>query len=269
LFFGDSNTRGYGVDRSLRHTALLERRLRADGFTSWTFVTVTERSDLRAIPAKIEKAVTTHRPTIIVWRCPTGPATYRIAYPRWTRELKGLHRRWFRWQRGRLVDAELDAGDRKERATHDALTDGTFLNELNRWRLLRVPGARPLKNAMAARYGFQVKATCDRYVERLAEIRDAVQLQVDAPVLMIGLIPHDVPGYDDRVRTWRPVLADRFDRPADGSHYLDVFESLRTENGLLLRDGIHLSAVGHRQLADLVVDPLRELMIATPAAATI
>jgi lysophospholipase L1-like esterase len=121
---------------------------------------------------------------------------------------------------------------------------------------------------MATRYGFQVKATCERYVDRLEQIRDAVQLHVDAPMLVIGLIPHDVPGYDDRVRAWRPALTDRFDRPARGSHYLDVFESLRTADGLLLRDGIHLSAAGHQRLADLVLDPLRDLMIATPAAAS-
>src|SRR4051794_38595735 len=105
LFFGDSNTRGYGVGRALRYPALVETALRADG-VDWRFATATTASDFRLIPARLDTAISAFDPAIIVWTCPTGPLAYYVREPEWYRRLRRRFRPWLRRRQERIIAAD-------------------------------------------------------------------------------------------------------------------------------------------------------------------
>ena len=80
LFFGDSNTRGYGVGRERRYTSLVEKALGPTVGSEWRFVVTGTESDFRLISERLERAVATNSPDVVVWQIPTGPCSY---FPRW------------------------------------------------------------------------------------------------------------------------------------------------------------------------------------------
>ena len=74
LFFGDSNTRGYGVGREMRFAAQIEAALAPVVGDRWRFVASGASSDFREIRVRLHGAVAKYQPDVLVWQCPTGPA---------------------------------------------------------------------------------------------------------------------------------------------------------------------------------------------------
>jgi lysophospholipase L1-like esterase len=267
LFFGDSNTRGYGVGRAGRYAALVEAELRADGIGDWQFALEYAVSDFRVIPGRLEAAVATHVPRVIVWQCPTGPASFFVNYPRWIAAPRALYHRLLERLQERYIRADVRADPTRQRSRYDALYEGRYLDTLHRWKPWHVPGALALRRHVARRHGVIAKTTGERYVRRICRLRDATLAQMPASILFLGLLPLSdeyYTGYTQRAKEWGAALAAVLHEPAASRFYLDVHEPL-TRNGterLLLRDGTHLSPEGHRRLAGIVAPRLRELMLA-------
>ncbi len=260
LFFGDSNTRGYGVGRSARYATLANAAL---SDSAWHFQVGHAESDFHAIPGRIANAVTRHRPQIIVWQCPTGPASFFVDYPARIVRLRAAYHQLLGRLEERYVSSEVEDG----RSRYDAVYEGRFLNRVHLWKPWHLPGAMRVRRWLARRYGTIAKTTGDRYVELMCRVRDQVRAKSSAPILFLGLLPMDddyYPGFAQRAHAWGAKLTKVLDAPAAGYHYLDVHPPLTRDGmrGLLLRDGTHLSVDGHRRLAALVIPRLRELMAA-------
>ncbi len=266
LFFGDSNTRGFGVGREHRYAANVEAALSPTMGTRWRFVVSTAVSDLRVIPEHLFGAVTKHRPDILVWQCPTGPLAYFPRYPEWMRPLRAAHEAMFTWQQERNVRREQRRAPADRDSRRDVLYDGHFVDALSRWRPAAWPATRRIYGWAASRYGLIVKATRERYLGFMAEHRDRLRAETDAHLLFIGPVPHSdymYPGYGERVLAWSPDLARLLHRPSEGSVYVDVYERLAAHpRRHLLSDGTHLDSDGHSQLGAIVVSALTPLMCA-------
>src|SRR5262245_50156655 len=94
LFFGDSDTRGYGVGRQARFATLVEAAL-AEQEGGWRCEVAQAPSSFRSFAKRIDAALAKHAPDIVVWQCPTGPAAYVIRYPAWIRAIAAVHNRGF------------------------------------------------------------------------------------------------------------------------------------------------------------------------------
>jgi len=271
LFFGDSNARGYGVGRERRYTVLIEAELRARGESSWRVAFAGASSDFRVIPARLDAAVAKHQPDILAWQLPSGPAVYPIRYPSWLRTLRALYNSFFEWLRERHIRADIARmGGPDRRPRDEAMFEGLYVASLYRWRPASWPITRHANRWLAARYGLAVKATRERYLEIVAHHRERLRAQTGARLLLFGLMPHSddfYPGYCARALAWSRDLADLLDRPAEGSHYLDVSPSLvPITASVVMNDGAHLAAEGHRRVAALLLPRLVELMRACEVA---
>jgi lysophospholipase L1-like esterase len=220
---------------------------------------VTSESDFRVMRPRLEAAITTHRPDLLLCQCPTGPAAYFVRYPPWVRRLRRLYALWFDRLHERRIRAEMT---QRNGARRDALYDGRHLDAVYRWRPAAWPVTRHLNGLLAARYGVTVKATRERYLELMRRQCDRIREQTSAPVLFLGLLPHSdffYPGYRQRAVQSSADLALVLERPAEGFYYLDVLQRLERDGGsdrLLLSDGTHLSRAGHGAIAALVTERL-------------
>lgn len=272
LFFGDSNTRGYGVGRRERFAALIEAQLARTVAASWRVAVAATESDLRVIPERLDLALTRYAPDVLVWQCPTGPAAYFVAYPPWARRARALYALFFERLRERAIRRDVArAGGDARRSRHDALYEGLYVDRLYRWRPASWPGTRYVNGWLAARYGTRVKATCDRYVAFVTEMRDRVHARGCGTILFLGLLPHSdlvYPGYMQRARAWNERLEAALHRAERGDFYLDVtrhFGKTDVEQ-CLLSDGAHLTRAGHRRVAEIVLATLPDLLRARDAA---
>jgi len=258
LFFGDSNTRGYGSGRERRFTTLIAGALPAD----WHVAAAGAYSDFRAIGPRLDAAFAKHRPAIVVWQCPTGPLAYFVQYPPWLRRIRAVYNAFFEWRRERGIQADIRrAGGAAFRTRKDALFDGRYVDALYRWRPASWPITRHANRVLATRYGLFVKATQERYLELIARYRDRIRAQGSAEILMLGPLPHTewmYPGYGARVRACSAALVPLVHDPPRGSAYLDLYEPLSVEGPgrYLLHDGAHLTPEGHARVAELVLPHL-------------
>ena len=266
LFFGDSNTRGYGVGRERRFSSLVERALAPTIGSELRFVLTGTESDFRLIPERLERAVATNHPDIVVWQIPTGPCAYFPRYPRWLRPLRAVYEATFK----RLLERRIrnDAARRggvEESARREALYEGLYLDQAFRWRPSAWPGTRHVNGWLAARYGMEVKATRERYLELVVRYSDRMRAQSDAHQLLLGLLLHSddmFPGFGERALAWSRDLQRLLHQPAHGRSYLELCAPLMQGGAArhLLRDGTHLSAEGHRHVAELVTPVLQSLL---------
>jgi lysophospholipase L1-like esterase len=271
LFFGDSNTRGYGAGRERSFAKVIAGALPAPLAAAWRVASAGADSDFRAIPPRLDAALAKHRPAILVCQCPTGPLAYFVQYPPWLARIRGVYNAFFQWRRERGITADLRRRPPDQRTRREALYDGRYVDTLYRWRPASWPITRHANRILAARYGLVVKATRERYLELMARQRDRIRAQTSAVVLFLGPFPHDesfYPGFGARVRAWSEDLAALLHRPAEGSTYLDVYRPLTVESPgrYLLRDGAHLTAEGHRRVAHLILPTLVALMHEVGAA---
>ena len=261
LFFGDSNTRGYGVGRHDRYAAVAETLLRGDCGDTWQFVVGSSMSDFRVITDRLAAALTKHAPRIVVFQCPTGPASFFVNYPLWVTTPRRAYRRLLDRLREHYVRVEVS---RTQRSRYDVVYDGHYLNRLHLWKPWHLPGLLTVRRWLVRRHGTVAKTTGDRYVELVCRLRDGWLAQTPV-VLFLGLLPSSdeyYPGYAQRAAQWGAGLTTALHQPSASRFYLDVHGPL-TRGGtrqLLLRDGTHLSVEAHRQLAALVVPELRRLM---------
>lgn len=266
LFFGDSNTRGFGVGREARYAALVEADLRrsqeADG--DWRFFVEHALSDFRAIRPRLAAAIAKHEPKILVVQCPTGPACYFVKTPRWLRILRRPLDLWLGRRRENHIAAAMRTDPARYATARQVLYEGPFLDELYRWEPRKWRGLRALNRPLARRYGLEVKVDRARYVALMTDVLERIRAQSRAEVVFLGLIAanEDVyPGYRARAAEWTPTLQAALHRPEAGTRYVDPPRSLGdSTDSLLLRDGTHLSPLGHRQIADLMRPVLSELI---------
>lgn len=270
LFFGDSNTRGYGVGRQQRFAAVLETALAARGHAAWRCVVGHAPSDFRSFARRLDYPMETFVPDILVWQCPTGPAAYFVRYPEWITRLATFHNRWFNWRRARYIRADMRAGG-EGRTRREALYEGRYLNRLYGLRPARWPGIRQARRLLAARYGTRVKATRERYLELASAARDQLRARTGAPILFLGLFPHSdesFPGYTARIAEWNGYLARLLHQPDAGLLFLDVANGLHPgSDQLLFSDGMHLSIEAHRRVAEIIL-PIVIRLIDTVETAT-
>jgi lysophospholipase L1-like esterase len=266
LFFGDSNTRGYGVGREHRFVSRIEKTLAPVIGSEWRFVVAGTESDFRMIPERLEKAVATNHPHIVVWQIPTGPCTYFPRYPRWLRPARAVYEAAFkRWLEHRVRRDVARRGGEAESARREALYEGLYLDQAFRWRPSSWPVTRRVNGWLAARYGTEVKATRERYFELVVRYSDRVRAQSGAPQLLLGLLLHSddmFPGYGERALAWSRDLHELLHEPARGRYYVELCAPLM-QGGVarhLLRDGTHLSPEGHQRVAELVTPALQSLL---------
>lgn len=265
LFFGDSNTRGFGLMPQHRYAAVLERSLEGVPAGQWQFVVVAAASDLRTMGGKLEAALTRHRPDVLVVQCPTGPASYFIKYPPWLNLLRSLPARHLRWRKERAIAAELEEDQTHRRTRRDVLLDGHYVDSVYRFRLGKWAALRALREAAGRRYGVVVKATGARYLERMLQMRAMARAAVEGPILFFGLLPVSdslYPGYHQRAREWNAELAKHLPDSAQRCSYVDVMEPLAAlpSGDLLLSDESHFNVDGHRRIAALLLPELRRLI---------
>lgn len=272
LFFGDSNTRGYGVGRQRRYAALVEAALAPVLGSTWSFAVSSAESDFHAIAERLGAAMAKHHPRILVWQLPTGPAAYFIRYPAWLQWIRDLFEVAF--ERGRELAMKRDiarGGGETRRPSREALYEGLYIDRLYRWRPSSWPLVRRANGALAARYGLTVKATRERYLELAGRSRDHLRQRSGLTILFVGLLPHSdfmYPGYGDRAVSWNADLRRLLHRPEQGCSFLDLFAPvIQGDRGaFLLHDGTHLSIAGHQRIAELVVPPLLDLLRACNGA---
>jgi lysophospholipase L1-like esterase len=271
LFFGDSNTRGYGVGREHRFAAVLEAALAGQGNAAWQWPVVHAPSDFRSFARRLDYALETYPPDILVWQCPSGPAAYFVRYPEWIKRVATLHNRGFEWLRERYIGADIRAGG-EGRTRREALYEGRYLNRLYGLRPSTWLGVRQARRLLVARYGTEVKATRERYLELAGDARDQLRARTRAPILFLGFFPHSdelFPGYTARVTEWNEHLAQLLDHPDDGFFFLDVLRVLNRPGAgaVLLSDGMHLSVEGHRRAAEVILPTVTQLMRALDSSA--
>ena len=253
LFFGDSNTRGYGVGRERRFASLVARAIDEAAPGEWTAAVAHAESDFRAFRPRLEGALDRHATRLLVLQCPTGPASWFVAVPPWLRRARRPLERLLEWREQRLVARELRRHPDRYPSTHDARYDGLYLDHLYRLEPRKWWGLRNLNEPLARRYGLEVKATLERYLDRMLDLRSRVRAKTDAEIVCLGLLSADeriYPGYRARVAEWTRSLAAALDDPAARSSFVDPTVALGwNRDEILLRDGTHLSAEGHRRVA--------------------
>lgn len=265
LFFGTSNTRGFGVLPEHRYAAVLERSLQCTLDGRWQFVVATSPGDLGVFGEKLAAALTRHRPDLVVVQCPTSPASYSINYPRWLNALRGLHARRLRWHKERAIAAEIDGDPSRQRTRRDALREGLYLDPVYSLRLGRWAAVRRLRAAAVRRYGLIVNMTGEQYVDSILRLRRTVRASTQAPTLFWGLLPLSenlYPGYHQRARDWSSELAKHVPDEARRCYFVDVMGALAAVSSreLLLNDETHLSISGHGRVADVLLPELRCLI---------
>jgi lysophospholipase L1-like esterase len=263
LFFGDSNTRGYGVGPAHRYAAHVEAAL-APTTEDWRFIVRSAHSDFHAIAARLHDAIAQHCPDVLVWQLPTGPAAYSVRYPWWLRPARSAYSTVFRWRREWGIRRQIARAPSADDARRHVLSEGRFVDALYGWRPARWPGTRHVNGWLAARYGLFVKATGERYLELVERHRDRVRAASNARLLFIGPVPHNddmYPGFGERVTAWSEDLARLLHHPAKGSIYVDAYRPLAAHpDRHLIGDGCHLTPAGHLRLSTLVVPALVPLM---------
>ncbi len=275
LFFGDSNTRGYGVGRDSRYAALVETAMPDAVETGWRFQTATTASDFRLIATRLDTAIAAYRPAIIVWTCPTGPLAYYVREPQWYKRLRKRFRRRLHARQERIIQDDIARGGGEDtRPRREAVYEGRYLDELYRGMPRNWPGMRWLRPLFAARYGTIVKATEGQYYELMRRHRERVRRATDATLLFCSVFPHSeyaYPGFNARASAWNAGLSRLLHEPGTGSTFVDVYGPLtrRRPHEHLLRDGMHLSSHGHRIVADVLVPEIRALMRAYDARAVV
>jgi hypothetical protein len=190
LFFGDSNTRGFGAGIEARFPALLETALAPTLNSPWRFAVGHSVSDFHVFPERLDAALAKHPPDVVVLQCPTGPATFWINYPLWIRWLNSVSGWTFKRLQERYIRAYSRDGSRDPEARRDALMEGKFVDPLYRWNLAQWNGPRQIRRWFAKRYGVIVKASGPRYVQLMCRLRDRLPSQSRAKVLILGLLPH-------------------------------------------------------------------------------
>jgi lysophospholipase L1-like esterase len=266
LFFGDSNTRGYGVGPERRYTTLVETTLRASAGDGWEFVTRSALSDFRVIGSKLHEVVEQHRPDVLVWQLPTGPAAYFVSYPWWLRPLRRAYAALFRARKEWSITRQMQrkGGPDADDTRRTVESEGLYLNSVYRWRPAAWPITRHANEILAARYGLITKATRERYLQLVTRHRDRVREVMDGPILFVGFLPHSehmYPGYDARTTAWSRDLARLLHDPAGASTWVDPYPVLFARSDrYLLSDGCHLTPDGHRVLAGLVAPALAPLL---------
>jgi len=265
LFFGDSNTRGYGVGRARRYAAHVETALAPVLGGRWHFVVKSAESDFRAIRDRLHDVVAQYRPDVLVWQCPTGPAAYFVNYPPWLRPIRTLYNYAFRWRKESAIRREQRIAPPERSSRRDVMYDGHYVDAVYRMRPAAWPMTRHANEWLAARYGLHVKASLERYLDLMARHRDQLRRETDAPFVFLGLLPHDdhfYPGFNARVTAWTPELRRLLDRPAEGSTYIDLYPALAEDpRRHLLHDGAHLTPTGHRRVAEVVVPVLASVLV--------
>ena len=266
LFFGDSNTRGYGVGPERRYATLVEDAVRASIGGAWQFVTRSALSDFRVIRAKLHEVVEQHRPDVLVWQLPTGPAAYFVRYPWWLRPLRRAYASLFLARKEWSIQRQMrrQGADDVPDTRRAVESEGLYLNAVYRWRPAAWPITRHANEFLAARYGLITKATRERYVDFVEKHRHRMREAMDGPILFVGFVPHSehmYPGFDARVTDWSADLARRLHDPAGGSSWVDPYPTLFAGPGHhLLSDGCHLTPEGHRVLAGIVAPALAPLV---------
>jgi lysophospholipase L1-like esterase len=266
LFFGDSNTRGFGVGRERRFSALIEKALVPTIGSEWRFVVTGTESDFRLIPERLEKAVETNHPDIVVWQIPTGPCAYFPRYPTWLRPLRAAYEAVFkRWLEFKIRSDVARRGGVGEPARREALYEGLYLDQAFRWRPSAWRGTRHVNGWLAARYGLEVKATRERYLELVMRYSERMRALSNAHQLILSLLLHSddmFPGFGTRALTWSRDLHGLLHQPARGRTYFELCAPLMQGDVALylLHDGTHLSVEGHRRVAELVTPVLQSLL---------
>ena len=267
LFFGDSNTRGYGVGRARRYATLVENALAPEMGSAWRFAAAGASSDFKDIRERLYPAMDKHRPDILVWQCPTGPAAYFVQYPPWLRPIRTVYNTFFKWQRQWRIQRDVARGGGEVlRSRREAISEGLYVDALYRWRPASWTLTRNVNGLIARRYGTFVKATKERYLELMDRHRSRLRETSGAPVLFLGLLPHSdhfYPGFCERALAWGRDLEALLHDPARDSYYLELCAPLLQDGGVarhLLRDGAHMSPAGHERVAALVTPVLGELM---------
>jgi lysophospholipase L1-like esterase len=266
LFFGDSNTRGYGVGRQRRYAALIEAALAPALGSTWSFAVSVADSDFRVISERLDAAVAKHRPRILVWQLPTGPAAYFVRYPTWLQAIRTVFNTFFEGKRARAMRADVArGGGETQRPLREALYEGRYIDGLYRWRPSAWPLMRYANGFLAARHGLVVKATRERYLELVDRRRDQLRQRPDLTILFLGLLPHNdcmYPGFGARVTAWDADLRALLHRPDEACFFLELYAPLMDggADGCLLHDGTHMSLAGHRRVAELVGPPLLALI---------
>ena len=265
LFFGDSATRGYGVGRERRYAALVAAELASRWNGQWTFEVEATASDFRTYRTRFATHLERVHPAVVVCQCPVGPACFFPRFPLWVRPLMAVRRRTFSWLKDRYIRNELRGDASGDRTYRDSLYEGHWLNRLHRWRPSRWPVVGPWWTARARQLPPIPKITSARYLERMRALVDDAQARGVRQVLVLGPIPvaEDIcPGYFVRVAAWSLELRAAFDTPERGVRFLDLFAALRDipSERLLLRDRIHPSPEGHREVARLLTPTLEPLL---------
>jgi hypothetical protein len=265
LFFGDSATRGYGVGREARFATLVEKELDGRPAERWSFEVESTVSDFRRLRSRLDAALERVRPLVLVCQCPVGPACFQARFPWWVRSLIGLQNRLSARTRDTLIASELRAAGEDGRTRHDSLYEGRYLDRVHRRRLSNWPVVGRLWRARASRYPTVEKLSCAGYVERMLDLRERARAAGVREALFIGLLPvaDDVcPGYGERAPRWCSELRLALDEDEKGSRFLDVLAPLEhvPRDRLLLEDRVHLSAEGHRAVAQIVTSALEPLL---------
>lgn len=254
LFFGDSNTRGYGVGRERRFASLVAGEVEAARGGRWTVEVEHAESDFRAFRPRLDAALERHPPGLLVLQCPTGPASWFVAAPRWLRTARRPLERLLAWRERRLVAREIRRDPGRYDTPREARYDGLYLERLYRFEPRKWSFFRRLNRPLTHRYGLEVKATLDRYLDRMLDLRARARARTDAEIVFLGLLAADeriYPGYPARVAEWTPRLAALLDDPAARSCFVDPIPALGwSVEDVLLGDGTHLSPEGHRRVAE-------------------
>ena len=266
LFFGDSNTHGYGVGPAKRWATLVENQLKADASGSWTYSVSGTRSDFRLIRDRLPLAVEKYAPDVLVWQLPTGPMSYYVRYPKWVRPARRIPKRFFRYHYERHVDAQL-AAEGGARTRSEVISEGLFLDQVQVWKPSRWFGFRAIRRWMAHRYGVEPKVTKARYLDLVESMRAAIRERSRATLVLVAFVPHsdvNFPGFSARAREWLDAVRETFHRPQHGQHVIDVFRPVTAEGTreVLLRDGFHMSPHGHEKLAKALAPELRSILAA-------
>lgn len=265
LLFGDSNMRGFGVGREARFAALAESALAPTATAAWQFAVSSCASELGLIRQRLPHALTKYAPDLLVLHCPGGPTVPLIDYPAWVRAPQSLHKRLLARIEAFHQRAERRSPD-TQRTEREVLYDGLYVDQIHRWKPSSVPVLSHIRRAIIKRFPTTPVITLEKYLARLQELVDLIRRirPRPVPIVFLGLVPlrpDYYPGYNERVLGWSTAIAEALHRPAEHLFYVDTSPLFSVAPRLMLiRDGTHLSAEGHRRVAELIVPMLRQVM---------